>query len=328
MIELDLQLAHKFLAQNNFTKCEIKKIAGDASFRSYYRIFCQQNNINKNYVLMFAPHEYEDIRPFVKIDKILLENGFSSPKIIAQDNEVSFILLEDFGDQTYNKYLQQNSSEELAIYQNACDTLIELHKVPVKNYKILKYNNAILYREVALFIDWYLPYKGYQISPSEIREYKYHWIDLFDNLSKNNQVLVLRDFHADNLMILPDRDGIKSVGLLDFQDALIGSNAYDLVSLLEDARRDLNLTNRKKLFDYFVSKANYDYQEFFTDYQIISLQRNIKILGIFARLFIRDGKKQYLNYLPRVENFIKNRISESTIFNNDFKKLLNNFFSL
>ena len=324
-MELDLKLAQLFLARHNFHDCHITKIAGDASFRSYYRVMAKQSNHDQNYILMFAPRQHEDIKPFVKIDNILLENGFSAPQIIAKDDDVSFILLEDFGDQTYNRFLQQNLSSELKIYQRACDVLVELHKISLTNYQIAKYNNAVLYREVALFIDWYLPYKGYKISNQQIRDYKNYWFELFDKLNKANQVLVLRDYHADNLMILNDRISVKAVGLLDFQDALIGSNAYDLVSLLEDARREIEDVNRKKLFDYFVSQANYDYQEFLNDYEIISLQRNIKILGIFARLFMRDGKKQYLNYLPRVENFVKKRIAETTLINQEFKGFLNHY---
>ena len=145
---------------------------------------------------------------------------------------------------------------------------------------------------------------------------------MFDKLSKNNQAIVLRDYHADNLMVLNNHDGFEAVGLLDFQDALVGSCAYDLLSLLEDARRDVNEESKQKLFDYFISKANYNSEDFLIDYEIISLQRNIKILGIFARLHLRDGKNQYINFMPRVKNFVEQRLDKTNLISPQFKNFL------
>jgi aminoglycoside/choline kinase family phosphotransferase len=318
MIELDHELVNKFLERNNINNFNYKKIAGDASFRSYYRVFLE----GQTYILMHAPKPYENVEPFIEIAKILKEFNLNSPKIIAQDIENGLLLLQDFGDNTFSKYLVKNPSTELQLYQNAIDCLIKIHKIDCKNLPIKKYNIATLYREVALFINWYLPYKNHKISLSEIKFYKSSWIDLFDKLSKQEGVLVLRDYHADNLMILGREENSSNVGLLDFQDALIGSHAYDIVSLLEDARRDIDSKNSQKLFDYFVSKSNYCEQELKIDFEIISLQRNIKILGIFARLFMRDNKQQYLNYLPRVEDFVKKRILQTQLINQDFKNFL------
>lgn len=318
MIEINLVSAQKFLVENGLTNCQIKKVAGDASFRSYYRIFFQE----KTFILMFAPPEHEDVKPFIKIDKILVENGFRAPKILAKNIDLGFILLEDFGDETYSKSLQKNSAEEYFLYEKACDVLIEIQKIPLKKIDILHYNHATLFREVMLFIDWYLPWKNHIISLQQIQDYKFYWIELFDKLSKNNQSLVLRDFHADNLMVLNNKNGFEAVGLLDFQDALIGSNAYDLLSLLEDARREVNEKNKQKLFDYFISKANYNREDFLVDYEIISLQRNIKILGIFARLHLRDGKNQYINFIPRVKDFVEQRLNKTNLISPQFKNFL------
>jgi len=318
MIELNSQLADVFLAESGLSNFTLTKIAGDASFRSYYRV----KTANKSYVLMFAPTNYEDTSPFIKINEILITNNLSAPSIIAKDTKNGFLLLQDFGDDTFSRFLSKDSNNEFEIYKRAIDALIEIHKIDYHKFDIAKYNNAILYREVALLIDWYLPLKKRNISISEIKFFKNSWIDLFDNLTKSNQVLVLRDYHADNLMVLPNMSGFKSVGLLDFQDALIGSFAYDLQSLLEDARRDINQQNREKLFDYFISRANYDFKEFSSDYEIISLQRNIKILGIFARLYLRDKKEQYLQYLPRVENFVLDRLKNNNLIQDLFKELL------
>ena len=318
MIEINLVSAQKFLAENNLTNCQIKKVAGDASFRSYYRVFFQE----KTFILMFAPPSHEDVAPFIKIDEILVNNGFHAPKILAKNIDLGFILLEDFGDETYSKALQKNIADEYFLYEKACDALIEIQKIPLKNIDILHYNHATLFREVMLFIDWYLPWKNHKISLQQIQDYKFHWIELFDKLSKKNQALVLRDYHADNLMVLNDKNSFDGVGLLDFQDALIGSSAYDLLSLLEDARRDVDEKNKQKLFDYFISKANYNHEDFLIDYEIISLQRNIKILGIFARLHLRDGKNQYINFMPRVKDFVERRLDKTNLISPQFKNFL------
>ena len=318
MIEINLVSAQKFLAENNLTNCQIKKVAGDASFRSYYRVFFQE----KTFILMFAPPTHEDVAPFIKIDEILVNNGFRAPKILAKNIDLGFILLEDFGDETYSKALQKNIAEEYFLYEKACDALIEIQKIPLKNIDILHYNHATLFREVMLFIDWYLPWKNHKISLQQIQDYKFYWIELFDKLSKKNQALVLRDYHADNLMVLNNANGFEAVGLLDFQDALIGSCAYDLLSLLEDARRDVDEKNKQKLFDYFISKANYNREDFLVDYEIISLQRNIKILGIFARLSLRDGKNQYINFIPRVKGFVERRLDKTNLISPQFKNFL------
>lgn len=347
MISLNEEKAKIFLAQNNFTNCTIKKVAGDASFRSYYRIFCEQ----QTFILMFAPPSHEDIQPFIKIDKFLVEHNFSAPKIFAIDEVEGFILLEDFGDDSYSRVLKAEQSSELVLYQNAANCLLNLHKVaPPQNLEV--YNHALLFREVMLFVDWYLPHvKKITMTLQEKSRFKHLWFELFDLLSKENQVLVLRDYHADNLMLLPNCVGYKTVGLLDFQDAVIGSAAYDLVSLLEDARRDVDAQNSQQVFDYYCqkaqgkinddldaksqnleeveknlqnqgkieqnlgkisqNKANFDKNAFTRDYAILSLQRNIKILGIFARLANRDSKPDYLKLLPRVNKYVIMRLSST-----------------
>lgn len=323
MFELDKDKAKIFLTQNNIYDSQIVKVAGDASFRSYYRIF----NGDKKYILMYAPVDYEDINPFIKIDKFLVENNFSAPKIFAIDEKNGFILLEDFGDDTYSKVLRANNNStnlEFELYKKSCDCLIELHKIKAPE-DIAPYNNALLFKEVMLLIDWYLPSKKMNISEKEKSDFKYLWFRLFDLLSKENQVLVLRDFHADNLMILPARNDFKQVGLLDFQDAVVGSKAYDLVSLLEDARRDIDENNRQKLFDYYLKNSLCDANSFSTDYEILSLQRNIKIIGIFSRLSMRDGKHHYLNLLPRVIDFVVARLNSSNPIFSDISILLKKF---
>lgn len=147
--------------------------------------------------------------------------------------------------------------------------------------------------------------------------YKNELLKLFDKLNKQNQCLVLRDYHVDNLMLFNYKNS-QEVGLLDFQDALIGSVAYDLVSLLEDARRDVDKQNKTILYQYFLEQSGYDKNSFDADYQVLSLQRNLKILGIFARLAMRDKKEQYLQFIPRVKQLVINRLSQNDFFNHNF----------
>lgn len=319
MIELNEAHARDFLAKNKIKNCEIKKIAGDASFRSYYRIFAKGKNTEKTYILMFAPPGFEDVKPFAKIDEFLVSCGFSAPKIFAKNIKKGFLLLEDLNDDTYGRILAKTPSAqlknlELDLYQKACDCLLELHSLPALE-GLPNYNHALLFREVMLFVDWYLPMQKKTMSLQDRARFKSLWFELFDLLGKEKQTLVLRDYHADNLMILPDRKGFKQVGLLDFQDAVIGSRAYDLVSLLEDARRDVNEENASKLLEYYLQKSDCDKSAFIRDYEILSLQRNLKIVGIFSRLSVRDGKHNYLDLLPRVLNFVKQRtLSKNQIF--------------
>lgn len=324
MITLNEQHAQAFLTKHNIANSTIVKIAGDASFRSYYRIFAG----DKKWILMFAPPSHEEILPFINIDRFLRENGFSAPEIFAIDETHGFMLLEDLDDDTYSKALLKSGDQlvnlELEIYKKACDCLVELHKIKPPE-DLPQYDDALLLKEVSLFEQWYLPFKKINITQTQIDLLHRLWIELFAHLSTNNHVLVLRDFHADNLMALPQRQGYKQVGLLDFQDAVIGSRAYDLVSLLEDARRDLHPENRQKLFDYYLEQSGCDVASFTQDYAILSLQRNIKIIGIFARLSLRDNKDNYLTFLPRLLNFITARVLSNDPIFSPLSKLLANF---
>ncbi len=311
---LNEQQARGFLAAHQITDCVIKKVAGDASFRSYYRIFSGQKDFVQTYILMFAPPTHEDVKPFMKIDEFLVAHDFFAPKIFAADVNAGFLLLEDFGDDTYTKVLAQDVTKELKLYEKAGDVLLNLHKFPTPT-GLVNYNHALLFREVWLFVDWYLPLQKRSWSLAQKAEFKLQWFKIFDLLSKENQVLVLRDFHADNLMVIP-----QGVGLLDFQDAVIGSAAYDLVSLLEDARRDVDKKTRQKILEFYLEKSACDAEVFLRDYSILSLQRNVKILGIFSRLSLRDNKHNYLNLIPRVRDFVEARLEDKIFF--EIKKLI------
>jgi hypothetical protein len=297
------QLIDNLLKQNHINNYQIQKIAGDASFRHYYRI----KQDHKSFIIMDAPPPQEDIEPFCKIADFLLKNNFSAPKIFAKDKNAGLLLLEDFGDTSYRKAMEQKPSDEINLYTNSVDLLINLAQInPPNNLAI--HDHQLLLEEVMLFVDWYLPKVALKrISTQQINEFQHIWLGLFSKLSPPKN-LVLRDYHSDNLMLLDNKKSIQKVGLLDFQDAIIGYAAYDLVSLLEDARRDVSINIWQKMLKHYLNHSNCDEDQFMIDCQILSLQRNIKIIGIFSRLFARDGKKSYLNFLPRVFGYINKRL--------------------
>lgn len=330
MIELNYQLAEDFVRlalKQNFAEKNhqftIKKIAGDASFRSYYRI----NFFNDNFslILMFAPPAHEKLEEFILVNDFLQQNNFRSPKIYSRDLVNGLLLLEDFGDDTFTNVLTKKPDQEYLIYQKACDVLLSLHKIKPE-LTIDNYNNQILQNEVMLFIDWYLKLENKKISLAQISQFKKLWLDLFDKIANKQSVVVLRDYHADNLMLLNNnQNSCNSIGVLDFQDALVGSPAYDLVSLLDDIRREILPENRQKLYDYFFANYSQNLADFKQDCQILSLQRNIKILGIFARLVLRDNKPKYLDYLPRVKYFVELRLNEENKIFDEIKLFLKQF---
>ncbi len=296
-------LIQQFLEKSGLGSAQRIALPGDASFRHYERI----KNDGESFILMNAPPPMEAVRPFVKAALFLEKNGFSAPHIFIADEENGFLLLEDFGDDLYTAILDGNhaSSLESEIYRRAVEALAALHQITPPDFSV--YSDAMLLREAKLFTDWYLPYAEIELGEKAKVEYEEILLTLFASLKKQNPVLVLRDYHADNLIYLPEREGYKKVGLLDFQDAVIGSPVYDLVSLLEDARRDVAPALREKIFDYYLSlNQDIDKEIFHTCYSILGAQRNLKIIGIFTRLTVRDGKRRYLYFLPRVWKHLEN----------------------
>lgn len=323
------ELLKNFLnkSSDSFDFNSIKKIAGDASFRSYYRL---KNKGGESYILMDAPPEFENIEPFVRVGEYLLNNGFSSPKIYNKDRRSGFLLLEDFGDSKYSTILKNETNSknynttESELYEKAIDALIELQDNTETNTQLNPYDNSVLTREVKLFIEWYVPFiLKKELDKKEQDDYVKIWFNILKNLDSKglsndsmNQkynVMLLRDYHADNLIYLQGRVGYKQVGLLDFQDALLGSRAYDLVSLLEDARRDIDPELSDKMLKYYFKNIdkNISQERISSEYNILSLQRNMKIVGIFSRLSVRDNKDHYLNFLPRVFKYIQKDLSRN-----------------
>jgi len=268
-------------------------LAGDASFRRYYRL----GRAGSSAVLMDAPPPQEDIGPYVVVAALLRELGFSAPEVLAADRDRGFLLLEDFGDHTYTRLLARGADEP-ALYTLAIDTLIALQRAaePRGSPELPMYDIERLLAEAALLVDWYRPLGR------ELREeYLALWRAVLPDGMVSPPTLVLRDYHVDNLMLLPDRPGIRGCGLLDFQDAVTGPPSYDLVSLLEDARRDIPDPLRRVMTErYLAAFPTLDRKAFRRSAAILAAQRNSKIIGIFTRLWKRDGKGQYLVHIPRV----------------------------
>lgn len=294
------QAIQAFLDQTAWADAAVQPLAADASFRVYHRIVGGPERA----VLMDAPPGKEDVRPFAKIAEHLLRLGYSAPRILARDNAQGFLLLEDLGDDTVTRLLKQGA-DETGLYDLATDVLVDLHAKPsslVYLADLPAYDEATLMREALLFPDWYLPAVAGQPTPDHQRnDFIAAWAPLFKAVQGGTNTLVLRDYHVDNILRLGDRPGIKAMGLLDFQDALIGHPAYDLMSLLEDARRDINpaLIDRE-LARYRDGLQISDWDDFMAAYAILGAGRHAKVIGIFTRLSVRDGKPHYLDHISRV----------------------------
>ena len=277
-----------FLEHITWGNAESVTVAGDASNRSYDRLTKADN---RKAILMNAPPEKgEDVRPFVKILKILIAHNLSAPELLASDEVNGFLLLEDLGDDLFARICKQDNSTESTLYKAAIDVLLSLHRAKISD-DIPPYDMETYLRETDLVTDWYLPATtGQPTSDDTIAAYRDQIRSACTRIEETAPVLVLRDYHAENLLWLPERNGTQNVGLLDFQDALIGHPAYDLVSLLEDARRDTSSNLQQTMKDYFIDQSGLNQKAFNFAYAAIGAQRNLKIIGIFARLCVRDGK--------------------------------------
>jgi aminoglycoside/choline kinase family phosphotransferase len=289
----------EFLAANGWGGIAPATLAADASFRRYFRL----RDRARRAVLMDAPPPQEDVGPYVAVAGVLRDLGLSAPEIHAEDRKRGFLLIEDFGDDLYTRLLAKGADEE-GLYALAIDTLIELHRtVATAGAPALPpYDEERLLTEAALLVDWYVPTTlGTPLADEARDQYLALWRDILHEVRPTDGTLVLRDYHVDNLMLLPGRPGVRGCGLLDFQDAVCGPPAYDLVSLLEDARRDVPPALREAMTErYLAAFPSLDRTVFLRSAAILAAQRNAKIIGIFTRLWRRDGKPQYLRHIPRV----------------------------
>lgn len=338
MSEREMQIK-SFITTSGWSDAVVESFPGDASSRRYFRL----TRGNDLAVLMDAPRGAEspaepegasvaeraalgynalarlagpEPSAFACIANELVIRGFSAPKILAADLEAGLLLLEDFGQGVYAKVIAADPKMEAPLYSAAVECLAEIYRssFPAKmsygdaSWRVRSYDEAALLTETHLFLDWYAKDKGAKISKRARKGWDAIWKDLFSALGAHAPGLALRDFHAENLFWLPERKSVSKVGLIDFQDGLFVHPAYDLVSFLEDARRDVSLDLVDPLISQFCVQAKLsDEAGFRRAYAVLGAQRNAKILGIFVRLAKRDGKPAYRGLIPRVHaHFIRN----------------------
>ncbi|HEY8277079.1 MAG TPA: tRNA (adenosine(37)-N6)-threonylcarbamoyltransferase complex ATPase subunit type 1 TsaE [Methyloceanibacter sp.] len=321
-----------FLDETDYAEAASDYLQGDASARSYARLKLG----HRDAILMNSPkapdgppirdgkpysqlvHLAEDVTPFVAVAGALRDRGLSAPAVYAFDLERGFVLLEDLGDTTYKRALDSGSSMQ-ELYGAAVDVLLAIvarpqsETLPIEDgipYRLSHYDADALLTEAMLLIDWFWPALHGKPTPEAARtEFTKLWQNLLKDAAAEDPTLVLRDYHSPNLMWLKEREGLKKVGILDFQDALIGCAAYDLVSLLQDARVDVPEALEAEHLARYCAARSAKAKQFSSDrfraiYATLGAQRNSKILGIFARLAKRDGKRGYLAHVPRVARYL------------------------
>ncbi|HSG35378.1 MAG TPA: phosphotransferase [Sphingomonadaceae bacterium] len=290
-----------FLERAGWGGAAIEPLAGDASFRRYFRI----RDGTKSAMLMDAPPPNEDPGPFLDVGRWLIEHGHRAPQILAEERARGLVLLEDFGADRMRDWLDERPAAELETYRKAIDALVELHRSPPGPFA--PYDMDAYQREVALFPEWFAPAAGFRVDEES---YRAAWHEVLSPMIPRQQpgVTVLRDYHAENIMLLANGEQ----GLIDFQDALVGHPAYDLVSLLQDARRDVSLELERAMLDHYERQIETG-PDFEADYARLGAQRNAKIVGIFARLWQRDGKPRYLEFIPRVWEALERDIAHPAL---------------
>lgn len=288
----------RFLATAGWGGARREPLPSDASFRRYVRLA----DGPRRTLLMDAPPPQEDVRPWLAVARHLGALGLSAPRVEAADLENGLLLIEDFGDDTYTR-LFAAGRPEAPLYALAVDVLVALHRQKrAAAIDLPPYDERRLLDEALLLTDWYLPAIRGSATPEPVRAaYMAAWREVLPGARGVPDTLVLRDYHVDNLMLLPGRKGIAACGLIDFQDALIGPVSYDLVSLLEDARRDIDPALVAALrARYLAAMPEIDPAAMDRSCAILGAQRHAKVIGIFTRLLRRDGKPVYLKHIPRV----------------------------
>ncbi len=295
----------------------LKKIKGDASFRKFFR----KKNKNNSSIIVFAKKEkFQNLIVYDAINKILTKNKILAPNLYNENYDKDYIEIQDFGNETILKKLIK-SKDKFLYFKKVIKLLKKLQLIKnrniknfkKKNYKVPLYNKEILIKEASLFCEWYTKLKLSKKNRFEFKkEYKIIIKRLASQLKLKNNTFVHRDFHVSNLMLVKDQ-----IGIIDSQDAVIGNKAYDLASLIDDVRLQTSIELKKKIYRYYITRQkNLDKHKFKNDFEILSVLRNLKIIGIFTRLALRDGKKKYLKMIPYAWNLINLRTNNDRIFQN------------
>ena len=303
------------------------KIKGDASFREFYR---KKNNQNTSIIVFAKKEKFKNLLVYDAINKILNKNKILAPKLYKENYRKNYIEIQDFGNETIYNKLNKIKNNQLGYFKRIINLLNRIQLIKnrkIKNFKnkdyiISKYDKKILIKEANLFCDWYVKNNLTKLKKDKFsKEFKKIIKQLIFNLKLKNNFFVHRDFHVSNLMLVKNQ-----IGLIDSQDALIGNRAYDLASLIDDVRLETSEQLKKKIFNFYIKKQKkLDKRKFKNDFEILSILRNLKIIGIFTRLAIRDGKKSYLKMIPYTWKLISIRINDNKIFK-DLKKLLDQNF--
>ena len=305
----------------------LKKIKGDASFRKFYR----KKNKNFSSIVVFAKKDkFKNLIIYDAVNKVLNKNKILAPILYKENYKNHYIEIQDFGNKTIFRILKKKGIDKLIYFKKIINLLIKIQSIKhkkIKNfknkiYKIPKYNKEILIKEANLFCDWYAKINLPKSQRNKFtKDFKKITKQLTLKLKLKNNVFVHRDFHVSNLM------QVKShIGVLDSQDALIGNKAYDLASLIDDVRLKTSHSLKEKIYNFYLKKQqSSEKYKIKNDFQILSILRNLKIIGIFTRLAIRDRKKKYLRLIPYTWKLIDTRINENYIFNDLRKLLMKNF---
>lgn len=290
-------LVRRFLEETPWARARRNKLAGDASNRKYERL--TDPVTGGSAVLMDAPPDSgEDIRPFVRIARHLRDLGLSAPDILLEDPENGFLLLEDLGDDLFARVIPDQPDLEATLYETATDVLVALHESPLPTLE--NYGPRLMSELAGLALTKYRDGILGGSDPALHTRFLDRFEDVLRQTTPGDPVLIQRDYHAENLLWLPERAGVAQVGLLDFQDAMSGHRAYDLVSLLQDARRDVPAGIEFSMIARYIENSGTDEHAFGTAYAALGAQRNLRILGVFARLALERGKPDYVDLIPRV----------------------------
>jgi aminoglycoside/choline kinase family phosphotransferase len=292
----------QFLIRCGWGDARVEPLAGDASFRRYFRVIQE----GRQAVLMDAPPPYEDPRPFIAVAEWLGSIGLTAPEILARDLDQGLLLLGDLGDARLRETLDQDPSREVELYRLATDLLVQLHASPPMP-GLPPHGLEQWLEELMLFTDWYAPAVGLEVDRDGWRA---AWTAVLTPVASDRlgPVTVLRDYHAENVMLVAGREGVAHLGLLDFQDALAGHPAYDLASVLEDARRDVPPAVERAMLDRYIA-ATSGGADFERAYWALAAQRNTRILGVFVRLWKRDGKPHYRSFQPRMWGLLERNLA-------------------
>lgn len=330
------RLAHiervvSFIAANGWGAARVTHVAGDASRRSYARLHGHGGSC----LLMDSPplppgpavrdgkpywaiaHSAPDVHPFITVAAELRGYGYSVPAILARDELAGLLLIEDFGDRTFGAAISAGTPMR-ELYRAATDVLVDLSRRPAPGF-LPPFDEGALLIEVGLLIDWYWPHVTGGPPPQNVAdEFAALWRRAIAPLANHPREWVLRDVHSPNLLWLPEREGLRRAGLIDFQDAMAGSSAYDLASLLQDARIDITESLERELLSHYLGQrtirdANFDQPAFRRHYALMGAQRNTKLLGIFVRLAKRDGKPAYLRLLPRIQRYLARNLADPAL---------------